>query len=61
MAEYKVSADCIGCGMCIETAPDFFQMSDAGVAEVVKQPETEEDITKCDEALDNCPVQAISK
>jgi ferredoxin len=52
-----VDADlCTGCELCVETCPDVFEMED-DVA-VVANPEgaTEEEI---EEAIDNCPVEAI--
>ena len=53
-----VDADlCTGCELCVETVPDVFQM-EGDVATVI-DPEGagEEEIQ---EAIDNCPVEAIT-
>ena len=61
MAEYKVDQTvCIGCGICPATAPENFAL-DGATAHVKKQPATPEEETKCNEALESCPVSAISK
>ena len=61
MAEYKVDKEaCIGCGICPATAPDHFELVN-GIAQVKKQPATTAEEAKCSEALDSCPVNAISK
>jgi ferredoxin len=48
---------CTGCELCVETVPDVFQM-EGDVATVI-DPEGagEEEIQ---EAVDNCPVEAIT-
>lgn len=65
MAEEKktkqlaVDADtCIGCGACEGTAPDYFELKD-GVS-VVKKQYDEKDADVIEEAINGCPVQAIS-
>ncbi len=59
--QYKVSEECIGCHACVEVAGDNFAMNDQETAFVKKQPETEEEEALCEEALEVCPVEAISK
>ena len=55
----KISNDCIGCGMCAMTAPTIFKVE--GIpAKVIKQPETPEEKTLCEQAIANCPAKAIS-
>lgn len=50
--------DCMGCGACEGTAPDYFELDDEGKAKVKKQyDEADKDIIE--EAVDGCPVQAI--
>jgi len=58
----KASVDaelCCGCGPCEEICPEVFQIVDdmALVKGTVVPPEAEE---ACREALENCPMEAIS-
>ena len=48
---------CTGCELCVETVPGVFQME--GDVASITDPEgaTEEEIQ---EAIDNCPVEAIT-
>jgi len=48
---------CIGCGACVSVCPEVFEMGDDGKAKVKAQ----KDIPCVKEAIDSCPVQAISK
>lgn len=57
---FYVDESCIACDACIVEAPKFFIMNDEeGHAYVWAQPQTEEDIKDCLEALECCPVEAI--
>ncbi len=56
---FYVDDQCIDCDLCREMAPDFFARSDDGYSFVHKQPTSAEDIKLCEEALNDCPVQAI--
>lgn len=50
---------CTGCGVCVDTCPDVFEM-DQATAKVkvdVVPPAAE---ASCREATDGCPVEAIS-
>ena len=58
--KYSVSEECISCLACVEVASKNFSMNDEDMAFVHKQPENEEEEKKCAEALDVCPVDAIS-
>jgi len=49
---------CIGCGLCAITAPDVFEMDDAGKAVVVSDTNGE-NRTAVVNAMDGCPVSAI--
>lgn len=49
---------CIGCGTCEEIAPEYFKVV-GGVSTVIKQYD-ESDADKIRDAVDDCPVQAIS-
>ena len=58
--KFYVDQQCIDCDLCRETAPNFFTRNDEGGHSFVnKQPETEEDVAQCMEALEGCPVEAI--
>jgi ferredoxin len=54
---------CIGCSLCASIAPEVFQMEDDGLAKVYLQDEMvpEDLIPRADDALDQCPVDAIFK
>ena len=51
---------CIACGLCFSTHPDFFALGADGKAEAIKQTTTDEEMASVQEAIDNCPVGAIS-
>jgi ferredoxin len=49
---------CIGCGLCAETCPEVFEMTDDKAK--VKGDEVPKNVTgSCKEAVENCPVEAI--
>ena len=50
---------CIGCGLCISTVPEVFEVNADGTAEVCGHT-TDENRAAVQEAIDACPVQAIS-
>ena len=52
---------CILCALCGMTAPEFFTEDEDGNRYVWKQPETEDEILLCEEALEGCPVDSIGK
>ena len=57
---FFVDRECILCSVCDEVAPKNFRLSDDETHDVVyKQPETEEELEECIEALESCPVDAI--
>ncbi|WP_425487353.1 ferredoxin [Methanolobus zinderi] len=57
---YYVDEECIGCELCVDTAPDNFKMAEDGThAYVYKQPEGDSETELSDEALSSCPVDAI--
>lgn len=50
---------CIGCGACVSTCPEVFEMGDDGKAGVKKGAKTD---AKCiQKAIEECPSDAISK
>ena len=58
--KFYVDEQCVDCDLCREHAPDNFQREeDEGYSYVYKQPETDEELELCMEALEGCPVEAI--
>jgi ferredoxin len=54
---------CIGCTLCASVAPAVFEMQDDGLARVHLPDEMvpEDLIANADDALEQCPVDAIFK
>lgn len=59
--KYYVTDECIGCGVCVNTCPEVFKMTDAGVAEAIDEEVPEEYLDAAAQAMDSCPVQAIKE
>lgn len=58
--KYYVDNTCIDCGLCYQSAPEFFAKDDdSDFAYVQKQPNGQDQIAQCENILENCPVQAI--
>lgn len=55
----RVDADlCVGCGLCISTCPDVFEMKeDKAIVKVKIVPQQAEQ--SCKQAKEECPVEAI--
>lgn len=51
---------CIGCGLCAGIASDVFEISGSGKAEAVEDATTN-NIETVIEAVESCPVSAISE
>ena len=59
MATPVVDADlCTGCELCVDIAPNTFEMNDEGVCAVLDPAGDDEGTIQ--EAIDSCPVEAIS-
>jgi ferredoxin len=57
---FYVDEQCIDCDACRSEAPDHFtRQDDHGYSYVHKQPSTPEEETRCQAALEACPVEAI--
>lgn len=50
---------CIGCGACVATCENLFEINDNGVAQIKKQPETDTEKECASNAMEICPVDAI--
>ncbi len=48
---------CISCGLCVDTAPEVFRLTDDNLAEVYDPAGASEQ--KIQEAIDGCPVNCI--
>lgn len=58
--KFYVDSSCIDCDLCRETAPSNFSREDnEGYSFVSKQPENDEEMALCVEAMEGCPVDAI--
>lgn len=58
--KYYVDDTCIDCDACRATAPDnFLRNDDEGYSYVSKQPENEEEVQLCIDAMEGCPVESI--
>ena len=58
--KYYVDEECIDCDLCREVAPTIYQRNnDEGHSFVVKQPEGQEEENPAQDALEDCPVEAI--
>ena len=58
--KFYVDRECIDCDVCRDTSPTNFTRNDEnGYSFVHRQPETEEELGLCEEALMACPVEAI--
>lgn len=57
---FYVYLGCVGCGVCLETAPANFR-ADAfdGLSFVCKQPESDRERNQCQDAMKSCPADMI--
>ncbi|WP_437588885.1 ferredoxin [Sorangium sp. So ce1000] len=54
--------ECIFCAACASVAPGhFFVDAEKQIAQVSKQPETDEELQACRAAMINCPLNAITE
>lgn len=57
---YYVDDQCIDCDGCRQTAPkNFTRDEESGHSYVSRQPQTAEEEAKCEQAMRECPVEAI--
>ena len=55
---FYVDTSCIQCGNCAEVAPENFTQGEE-LYYVYKQPDSDEEFESCQQALEECPVDAI--
>jgi ferredoxin len=48
---------CIGCGLCVSSVPEVFQLNEDGKAEAIADGPDD----AVQEAIDSCPVSAIKE
>jgi ferredoxin len=59
---YFVDHTCIDCDTCRAIAPEHFRRhGEAGYSYIWRQPATEEERARVEEALDCCPTRAIGR
>jgi ferredoxin len=59
---FYVDETCIDCELCREKAPaNFTRQDDRGYSYVYRQPRDEAERAACQEALEECPVEAIGR
>lgn len=57
---FYVDRECILCSVCTDAAPNNFKESEDGDHDYVyKQPENDQEIEECYDAMEQCPVYAI--
>ena len=60
--KFYVDSQCIDCDLCRETAPaNVTREEDEGYSYDFKQPENDEEVQQCVEAMEGCPVEAIGE
>lgn len=59
--KYRVNDGCIGCGLCADTCPQVFSMTDEGLAKAIESEVAEADEAAAAEAKDLCPVSVIEE
>ena len=59
---FYVNHDCIVCAVCADVAPAHFRFGDDEEGNIVyHQPETALEVADCREALEGCPMEAITE
>jgi ferredoxin len=60
----KVKVDagkCVGTGSCVSLCPQVFELNDEGISTVKANPVPKDAEDACREAIEACPVDAISE
>lgn len=56
---FYVTEDCLACEACQSAAPKNFRYGDNGLSYVFKQPTDPEEVKQCEEAVSDCPMEAV--
>jgi ferredoxin len=57
-----ITSNCVICRLCSEIAPEIFSYNDViDIAEVIRNPQTEDENSRTQEAINSCPSNAIQK
>lgn len=51
---------CTGCGLCADVCPEVFELDEESIAGVIADPVPPEAEDTCRDAVESCPVDAIS-
>lgn len=58
---FCVSAQCVGCGLCADTCPEVFSMTDDGTAQSIAAEVPAQAEASALDAMQSCPVSAIEQ
>ena len=53
-----IGESCVGCSSCVSVDPTIFEIKE-GVATIIKEPTTQEEIDNYNKAKDVCPTHTI--
>ena len=59
--KYVVNENCIGCGLCVSTCPEYFTMADTGKSVALDGPVPVGHEGEAETAARGCPVDAIER
>lgn len=61
MTKVKLEEDlCVGCGMCAQQNPKYFEFTDEGLSRVFKEDVDKGDEESINDSVELCPTDAIS-
>jgi ferredoxin len=61
MAKVKLDQTlCVGCGMCAQQNPEYFEFTEEGLSSVIKEEVEAKDLDSIKDSVELCPTDAIS-